>query len=31
MGPEFPSITGNLARNIREGRLGVVSAVLTTS
>jgi SAM-dependent methyltransferase len=29
MGAEFPLITGNLGRNIREGRLGVVSAVLT--
>jgi len=28
MGPEFPAITGNLARNIRENRLGVLSAVL---
>jgi SAM-dependent methyltransferase len=29
MGTEFPAITGNLGRNIREGRLGVLSAVLT--
>ena len=29
MGPEFPAITGNLGRNLREGRLGVISAVLT--
>jgi hypothetical protein len=29
MGPDFPAITGNLARNIRENRLGVLSAVLT--
>jgi SAM-dependent methyltransferase len=29
MGAEFPSITGNLGRNIREGRLGVLSAMLT--
>jgi SAM-dependent methyltransferase len=29
MGAEFPSIAGNLGRNIREGRLGVLSAVLT--
>jgi len=29
MGPEFQAITGNLGRNIREGRLGVLSAVLT--
>ena len=29
MGAGFPSITGNLGRNIREGRLGVLSAVLT--
>lgn len=28
MGPEFPASTGNLGRNIREGRLGVLSAVL---
>lgn len=29
MGPDFPAIAGNLARNIRENRLGVLSAVLT--
>jgi hypothetical protein len=29
MGPDFPAIIGNLARNIREDRLGVLSAVLT--
>ena len=29
MGSEFPAISGNLGRNIREGRLGVISAVLT--
>lgn len=28
MGPDFPIMTGNLARNIRENRLGVLSAVL---
>lgn len=28
MGTDFPLITGNLARNLREGRLGIVSAVL---
>ena len=28
MGPDFPAIVGNLARNIRENRLGVLSAVL---
>ncbi len=28
MGPDFPAITSNLARNIRENRLGVLSAVL---
>ena len=28
MGPDFPAIIGNLARNIRENRLGVLSAVL---
>jgi hypothetical protein len=29
IGPDFLVITGNLARNIRENRLGVLSAVLT--
>lgn len=29
MGAEFPAITGNLGRNIREKRLGVLSAILT--
>jgi ubiquinone/menaquinone biosynthesis C-methylase UbiE len=29
MGPDFQAKTGNLARNIRENRLGVLSAVLT--
>ena len=29
MGDDFPAVTGNLGRNIREGRLGVLSAVLT--
>ncbi|HTW79944.1 MAG TPA: class I SAM-dependent methyltransferase [Terracidiphilus sp.] len=29
MGPEFAAATGNLARNLRENRLGVLSAVLT--
>ena len=29
MGPDFPIMTGNLARNLREKRLGVLSAVLT--
>jgi hypothetical protein len=29
MGPEFPTMIGNLANNIRESRLGVLSAVLT--
>lgn len=28
MGPSFPAIIGNLARNIRENRLGVLSAIL---
>jgi ubiquinone/menaquinone biosynthesis C-methylase UbiE len=28
MGPDFPAIIGNLARNLRENRLGVLSAVL---
>ncbi len=29
MGPDFATMTGNLARNLRENRLGVLSAVLT--
>ena len=29
MGPEFTATTGNLARNLRENRLGLLSAVLT--
>jgi SAM-dependent methyltransferase len=29
IGPDFPIILGNLARNIGENRLGVLSAVLT--
>jgi hypothetical protein len=29
MGPDFPAVIGNLARNVRENRLGVLSAVLT--
>jgi SAM-dependent methyltransferase len=29
MGPDFREMTGNLARNLRERRLGVLSAVLT--
>jgi SAM-dependent methyltransferase len=29
MGPDFPAMTGNLARNLRENRLGVLSAVLS--
>jgi ubiquinone/menaquinone biosynthesis C-methylase UbiE len=29
IGPDFPAITRNLARNIGENRLGVLSAVLT--
>ena len=29
MGPDFSAMTGNLARNLRENRLGVLSAVLT--
>jgi hypothetical protein len=29
MGPEFQMRTANLARNLRENRLGVLSAVLT--
>ena len=31
MGPDFSAMTGNLARNLRENRLGVLSAVLTRS
>jgi len=31
MGPDFAAATGNLARNLRENRLGVLSAVLTRS
>jgi SAM-dependent methyltransferase len=29
MGPDFAAATGNLARNLRENRLGVLSTVLT--
>ena len=29
MGPDFAAMTGNLARNLRANRLGVLSAVLT--
>ena len=29
IGPDFPAIAANLARNIRENRIGVLSAVLT--
>ncbi|HKE26118.1 MAG TPA: hypothetical protein VKB88_27365, partial [Bryobacteraceae bacterium] len=29
MGPDFPAMIGNLARNLHENRLGVLSAVLT--
>ena len=28
MGPDFPAMSANLARNMREGRLGVVQAVM---
>jgi hypothetical protein len=28
MGPDFPMLTANLARNLRENRLGVLSAVM---
>lgn len=31
MGAEFPAIAGNLGRNIREGRVGILSAVLARS
>jgi SAM-dependent methyltransferase len=31
MGPDFSAMTGNLARNLRENRVGVLSAVLTRS
>lgn len=30
MGPDFPAIIGYLARNLRENRLGVLFAVLTS-
>jgi SAM-dependent methyltransferase len=30
MGPDFQAIVGNLARNLRENRLGVLSAVLAS-
>jgi hypothetical protein len=29
MGPDFPVMTANLARNLRENRLGVLFAVVT--
>ena len=29
MGPDFPAMIGNLARNLRENRVGVLSAVLS--
>ena len=29
IGPDFAAITSNLARNIRENHLGVLSAILT--
>jgi hypothetical protein len=29
MGPDFPAMARNLARNIRENRVGVLSAVLS--
>ena len=29
LGPDFATMTGNRARNFRENRLGVLSAVLT--
>lgn len=29
MGADFPTLAGNLARNLREGRLGVLTAVVT--
>ncbi len=28
LGPDFPGMTGNIARNLREGRLGVLIAVV---
>jgi hypothetical protein len=28
MGPDFPAMISNLTRNLRENRLGVLSAVL---
>ena len=29
IGPDFAAVTANLARNLREHRLGLLSAVLT--
>ena len=31
MGPDFPQFTANLARNLTEGRLGILSAVFETT
>ena len=31
LGPDMPAMAGNLARNLRENRLGVLSAILTPS
>jgi hypothetical protein len=28
MGPDFPALAANLGRNLREGRVGIVQAVL---
>ena len=28
LGPDFPALTGNLGRNLKEGRIGIVSAIL---
>ena len=27
LGPDFPALTGNLGRNLKEGRIGILSAV----
>lgn len=27
LGPDFPAVTGNLGRNLREGRIGILSAI----
>ena len=27
LGADFPSVTGNLGRNLKEGRIGILSAI----